>query len=79
MMKKFLVIKSSDNADYFHSIIRGNSLDAAANCFEESCEYDHSTTYFIYPLVAYSFDENNRIVVPPNTKMKLIYSFKLED
>jgi hypothetical protein len=78
-MKKFLVIKRTDTADYFHSIIKGDSLDDAAERFEESNEYDHSTTYFIYPLVDYSFNENKRIVVPPLTKMKIICSFKLED
>ncbi|WP_209124465.1 hypothetical protein [Alkalihalobacillus sp. BA299] len=78
-MKKFLVIKRTDNADYFHSVIKAESLDNAAEIFEESSEYDHLTTYFIYPLVDYSFNENNRIIVPPNTKMKIIRAFKLGD
>jgi hypothetical protein len=78
-MKKFLVIKVEEDADYFHSIIQAESLKDASNTFGDSEEYKVGTIYEIYPLVDYYFNENKRLVVPPNTEFSAIQAFKVNE
>lgn len=75
-MKKFLVIKHENTSDFFHSVIKADDLDDASTKFKESNDYEAKKSYFIYPLVNYSFDDDNRIVVPENTPSSYIFAVK---
>ncbi|MFP7474243.1 hypothetical protein SFC55_24985 [Niallia taxi] len=71
-MKNFLVIKHETFSDFFHSVIKADSLDEASKKFIVSNDYESTKGYFIFPLVNYSFDENNRISVPENTPRRFV-------
>jgi hypothetical protein len=77
-MKKFLVIKYEAFSDFFHKVVKADSLEDASTKFTNSNDYEANKAYFIYPLVNYSFDENNRVVVPENTPCNFIFAIQVD-
>lgn len=78
-MKKFLVIRTFENKDYFHSIIKSSELQSASDIFREQLDESpvEEGVYQISPLVDYHFDENHRIVIPEGTDIELIFVFPI--
>ena len=72
-MKNFLVIKHETFSDFFHSVIKAESLDDASTKFITANDYEATKGYVIYPLVNYSFDENSRVSVPENTPSRFVF------
>lgn len=74
-MNKYLVIKSEDGVDLFHSIVKEVDFEAAGKTLQDSLhevEDDFNRTYKIFPLVEYEFDEKQKVVVPPGTPMQIL-------
>lgn len=73
-MKNFLVIKHDTFSDFFHSVIKTESLDDASTKFIASNDYEASMAYSVYPLVNYTFNENYRVSVPENTPSSFVFT-----